>query len=125
MEKNTPLSPPLALEMSGGRLSGLLVTAFEGRQVRVLCLDNQAEFLLPLEQAPLLSPLTREWMEDYLPCGVPYPIQLREDGGFFFLGRGGGKNGHSPLFWKVFSPFPPFLLGICARLAVQFPHLML
>lgn len=83
MENYTPLPSPLGLELSGGHLSGLLVTAFEEQEVRVLCLCSQAEFLLPLAQAPLISPLTREWMENYLPCPVPYPILLREDGGFY------------------------------------------
>ena len=83
MENNLHTSSPFGLDLAGNKLSGLLVTAFEGQEVHILCLENQTEFLVPLGQASLISPLTREWMEDYCPCSVPYPIQLREDGGFY------------------------------------------
>ena len=83
MEKNVQQHLPLTFAVAGGKLSGLLVTAFEGQDVRVLCLENLAEFLVPLEQAAYISPLTQEWMEDYWRRDAPYPIRLREDGGFY------------------------------------------
>ena len=78
---NTPVLP-IRLQFSEGKLTGFTVTDFGKEGLTILCLENQAEFLVPYEQARYISDQTFQWMENYYDRGIPYRISLREDGTF-------------------------------------------